>query len=98
MALEDKVFVEHKDVTDFQDRWIRRGTNSRKTCIADDKKALLVLRKLDNKKTSADQIMSAGSVSSYIKQLGERGGYEDTITCYALRRGFANAHEGKPTC
>ena len=87
-----------QDVTDFEDWWIQQGTNFRETSIANDKKELPVLRKLNNKKISANQIMSAGSVSSCLKQLGERGGYEDTIKCYIFRRGFANSLEGKPTC
>jgi hypothetical protein len=94
MAVEDKVFVESVDAKYFEDQWIREGTNSRKIYIADDKKSSPILRKLDGTKISADQIMGAISVSRYIKLLSERGGYEDTITFYAFRRGFANALEG----
>lgn len=37
MALEDEVFVGHKDLADFDNRWIREGTNSReiRICKAD---------------------------------------------------------------
>jgi hypothetical protein len=95
MAVKDKVFVERVDAKYFEDRWIREGTNSRTIRIADDKKSLPILRKLDGTKISADRIMGAVSVSKYLKLLSERAGYKDTVTCYSFRRGFANALEGE---
>ncbi|KAF2023070.1 hypothetical protein EK21DRAFT_15133, partial [Setomelanomma holmii] len=46
LALEDRIFVEYNNPADFDNRWIREGTNSREIRIAEDKKTLPILRKL----------------------------------------------------
>jgi hypothetical protein len=94
LALEDKVFVGYNDPADFDDRWIREATNSREIRIAEDKKPVPILRKLVGATISADKIMTAGSICKYMTQLGERCGYEEPVTCYGFRRGFANGVEG----
>jgi hypothetical protein len=95
MALEDEVFVAYKNLADFEDRWIRDGANSREIRIKEDKKMLPILRKLKGNIISSDQIMTATSISNYLKLLSKRCGYEEAITCYAFRRGFANGVEGE---
>jgi hypothetical protein len=94
LALADKVFVGNNDPADFDNRWIREGTNSREIRIAEDKKPLPILRRLGGTTISADKIMTAGSMSKYMTQLGERCGYVERVTCYGFRRGFANGVEG----
>lgn len=89
------MFVEHNDLARFDERWIRTGTNSREFLMKEDKKELPILRKLDGNKISKSRIMSATSIGNYLRQLGERMGYEGPLTCYTFRRGFGNGVEGK---
>ncbi|KAF2872039.1 hypothetical protein BDV95DRAFT_493419 [Massariosphaeria phaeospora] len=95
LALADEVFVQCKDPADFEDRWIQDGCNSRQFRIREDKQELPILRKLDLYKISEDRIMSATSVGTYLRSLGQRCGYSQDVTCYAFRRGFANGVDGK---
>jgi hypothetical protein len=94
LALADKAFVDYNDPADFDNRWIREGTNSREIRIAEDKRTLPILRRLVGTTISADKIMTAASIGNYMKQLGERCGYVEPVTCYGFRRGFANGVEG----
>ena len=93
MALADDVFVEQKVPSDFDNRWIRETANSREFLIREDKKELPVLRLLHGNKIS-NKILTYGSLRLYLRQLGERCGYEKPVRCYDFRRGFGNAVEG----
>lgn len=95
LALPDEVFVEYNDPAEFDKRWIRTGTNSRQYHIKEDKMELPILRKLEGNKISETEIMSATSIGKYLRQLGERCGYEEPLTYYTFRRGFGNGVEGK---
>lgn len=95
LALPDEVFVERNDLAYFEDRWVQKGTNAREFLIKKDMEDIPVLRALHRDKISESRIMSATSVGNYLRLLGERMGYEESLTCYTFRRGFGNEVEGK---
>jgi hypothetical protein len=95
MAIEDDVFADASTPEDFDNRWIRKGANSKQFKIREDKEELPVLRKLDNTgRLSSTQMISAQSTLNYLQQSGQRCGYTDSLTCYTFRRGFGNSIEG----
>jgi hypothetical protein len=97
LAVADDVFETHTCLADFDDRWIQQGTNSRRIRIKEDKKDIPILRKLIGTKISPTEIMGATSIACYLRDIGRRCGYQDDLTSYAFRRGFANGVEGMRT-
>lgn len=98
MAVADRVFdKEHKLLAEFDNRYIRQGTNSRPITIKETEKKKPILRKLVNKSISPTEIMGASSIAKYLRELGRRCGYQDDLTSYSFRRGFANSVEGTGT-
>jgi hypothetical protein len=93
-ALADDVFVHQKSPADFANRYLRPSANSRLFSIYPEKQTLPVIRKLEGRRISAHRILAGSSMNPYLTALGERAGYQDRITGYVFRRGFANGIEG----
>ncbi|KAF2866590.1 hypothetical protein BDV95DRAFT_203713 [Massariosphaeria phaeospora] len=95
LALADNVFDEQKAPEDFEDRRIRATATSRTFQIGDDKKKLLIFRKLEGKRVSSTAIMTGASSNALITDICEQCGYTETVTTYTFRRGVANKLEAK---
>jgi hypothetical protein len=95
MAVADEVFMVQETLADFDKRSIGKTASSRQFAIKEGKKNLPLCRALEGKKISDDKMMSASSLAQYIKDLGQRCGYQETLTCYSFRRGFGNEIEGR---
>ena len=94
LALADDVFVQQKAPEEFEDRWIGTTATSRTFEISDDKKRLLMFRKLEGRRVSSSEIMTACFSNALIKDICEQCGYTEPVTTYTFRRGVANKLEG----
>ncbi|KAK6430070.1 hypothetical protein LTR95_013780, partial [Oleoguttula sp. CCFEE 5521] len=52
-------------------------------------------RRGGHKKFSDNRMWDAGVLATMLKELGHRAGYEEPVTPYSFRRGFANEHDKK---
>jgi hypothetical protein len=94
LALADEALDDHNTLGTFERRFIRETANSKCFPIRKDKKNLPILRKVEGNQISSTKIWTASSLVTFLKSLGERCGYQDPVSCYAFRRGFANRIEG----
>lgn len=95
LALADDVFVHVKSPEELGDRWMNRTARSRIIEIKAEKRHLPILRRIEDKKVSESQIMSAPALNSLVKDICEQCGYTENVTACTFRRGFANKVEGE---
>ncbi|KAF2729022.1 hypothetical protein EJ04DRAFT_448155, partial [Polyplosphaeria fusca] len=96
MALADGAFEGPKSVKDFSYRSLPPPTaRSKLYRIRADKCKIPVIRATQGASIHPSRMLSACILHQHLQKLGQRCGYQDDITSYAFRRGFANGIEGK---
>lgn len=97
LALADEVFQKQDTAQHFTLRLMIPTARCRRFRIRDDKRELPIIRMLEGTAIHPTKILTASALHHVLVDLGQRCGYQETITCYAFRRGFANGIEGKST-
>jgi hypothetical protein len=94
-ALADRVFEDVESIDDMESREIPPGASRYTFRYRSGKDTQPIMRGVRPDGTISDNnIWNYNCFSNQIKSLGQRAGYEDRLSAYCFRRGYANAIQG----
>jgi hypothetical protein len=94
-ALADRAFEDAESIDEMESKEIPPGATRYTFRYRSGKETLPIMRGVCPNGTISDKnIWNYNCFSNQIKSLGQRVGYEDRLSAYCFRRGYANAIQG----